>query len=165
MDFLSTLLLYMTITFSTSVQNAPVELLPTPTPPVTPTPYVEIMTLPPTIEPTLAPTPTPGPTPKPSATPKPTAVPAPEITPNRAYKQLKFGDNGENVKVMQARLIELGYLAGEADGAFGYQTLHAVENFQRQNGLSRDGLAGRTTLTVLFEYENVIAAPAATEKP
>ena len=170
MDLLNTLLLYMTITFASAVQGAPADVKPTPTPLETPPPYVEMtvppqVVLPPTLEPTASPTPKPTATPKPSPTPKPTAVPTPDITPNNAYKLLREGDKGENVKKMQARLIELGYLKGEPDGAFGRQTLGAVLNFQARNGLSRDGEAGKTTLTVLFEYADVVPAPTPTPKP
>ncbi len=165
MDLLQTLLVYMAITFSASVQGAPVDVQPTPTPLATPTPYMEIITLPPPVvvpptnSPTPSPTPTPTPTPKPSPTPKPTQVPTPNITPSNAYKQLEVGDKGKDVKTMQLRLIELGYLTGDADGTFGPQTKRAVERFQYYNGLSRDGVAGKRTLTVLYESTEVVFAP------
>lgn len=82
-------------------------------------------------------------------------MPTPDITPSDAYKTLEEGDRGENVKAMQERLIELGYLEGTADGAFGTKTKGAVMRFQSNHGLARDGVAGKRTLTVLFEYEFV----------
>lgn len=141
MDLLKTILIYMSMVFVSSVQNAP--------------------------EPTLAPlVPTSTPlavvtaaTPTPSPTVKSTAVPTPDITPNSAYKTLKVGDNGEGVTTMQRRLAELGYYEGDIDGRFGNQTRRAVEHFQYYNGLSSDGIAGKKTLTVLYESEDVKSAP------
>jgi len=58
-------------------------------------------------------------------------------------------------------LIELGYLTGEADGAYGGKTRKAVLLFQYYNGLQQDGIAGRKTQTVLFEDPDVVANPDA----
>ena len=63
---------------------------------------------------------------------------------------------------MQERLIELGYLKGKADGVFGDRTRGAVERFQKYNGLDRDGVAGKRTLTMLFESDQIVAAVTAT---
>lgn len=143
MDLLKTLLVYMSLTFVSSVQTAP---QPTPKPEdlITPTPYVEI-------------------TPAPTA--QPTPVPTVDMTPNPAYKTLQVGDRGDLVREMQEKLIEYGYLDGEADGAFGNQTRRAVERFQYQHGLSADGIAGKRTLTVLYECEEIRLAPDVTATP
>lgn len=149
MDLLKTILVYMTLVFVSSVQSAPE---PTIVPTDTPAPPSVIETLPPTLEP------------KPSYTP----VPTPDITPNREYKTLKIGDKGKNVKALQIKLQELGYYMGDIDSGFGGQTRKAVEQFQYQNGLSVDGIAGKRTLTVLYEYDKVVPAPkevAATPTP
>ncbi len=66
------------------------------------------------------------------------------------YKTLRYGDSGSEVTTMQARLIELGYLGGSADGKFGLKTKAAVLAFQRENSLVRDGIAGNSTQTALF---------------
>lgn len=93
-----------------------------------------------TSEPTLEPSPTPEPTPQPTATPKPTEI-----------VSLRKGDKKDEVRAMQQRLIELGYLnQGEADGSFGKGTKSAVQEFQKNNGLAPDGVAGRETLTKMF---------------
>ncbi len=98
---------------------------------------------PPTDVPTAVPTETPKPTAPPTATPKPTEI----IT-------LRRGDNNEQVRQMQQRLIELDYLEqGSADGKFGSGTKNAVQEFQRNNGLAPDGAAGRETLTKLFSQD------------
>lgn len=136
MDLLKTLLIYLSVLFASSVQNAPeaMDIL-TATP--EPTVYVAPAT------PTQAPTPT------------PTPVPTIDITPNPEYKQLQMGDRGDLVRAMQEKLIEYGYLNGEADGAFGNMTRQAVEAFQYRHGLSVDGIAGKRTLTVLYESPEI----------
>lgn len=63
---------------------------------------------------------------------------------------LELGDSGSQVKIMQNRLIVLGYLTGTADGNFGSTTEAAVKAFQDRNGLYDDGVAGPTTLTKLY---------------
>jgi peptidoglycan hydrolase-like protein with peptidoglycan-binding domain len=62
---------------------------------------------------------------------------------------LKQGTVSDTVKDMQSRLITLGYLTGTADGVFGAKTALALLTFQRQNGLTADGIAGTKTLTKL----------------
>ena len=68
-----------------------------------------------------------------------------------AYNEetLYNGCSGEEVRAMQQELIDLGYLEGKADGKFGNKTEKAVKNFQRKNGLTPDGLAGKKTRSVL----------------
>jgi len=81
------------------------------------------------------------------STPTPTPAPTDEVV---LYRTLRYGNSGEDVAFMQRRLIELGYLAGEADGQFGTNTLAAVKAFQKANGLTADGVAGTMTYGVLL---------------
>ncbi len=141
MDLLRTILLYLTMVFVSSVQSAPDPSLV----PQTPTPA------PTTVYATASPTPVP--------TPSPTPVPTPNITPNTDYRTIKVGDKGNDVKLMQRRLAELGYYTGTVDGVFGNQTRRAVERFQYYQGLAVDGIAGKRTLTVLYESTEVVYAP------
>lgn len=92
----------------------------------------------------------------PLLTPSPTLVPKPDITPNINYKLIKPGTKGEEVKELQAKLLELGYYKGNLDSSYGPQTVEAVRTFQKYHGLAADGYAGKETLTILFEYEKVI---------
>jgi hypothetical protein len=55
------------------------------------------------------------------------------------------GDTGPTVSALQARLSELGYWTGEADGTFGWDTHHAVVAVQKAAGLERDGIVGPAT--------------------
>ena len=58
---------------------------------------------------------------------------------------LRQGDRGEAVRVLQAQLIEAGYLKGQPNGYFGSYTAAAVHRFQEDNYLAASGIAGPTT--------------------
>lgn len=151
MDFLKTLLAYLTLLATLGVQEGPLpETVPTPTP----------------LPATMTATPVPHQTEAPTATPSPTPRPVPTITPNYRYDSIDFGDSGSAVRKLQNKLIELGYMpAGSADGSYGYQTYNAVKAFQRANGLSADGVAGPATLTNLYENPNVVGVTPETPVP
>jgi len=55
---------------------------------------------------------------------------------------LRLESQGEEVRWLQRRLLELGYDPGPVDGYFGYQTHSAVMDFQRDFGLRVDAVAG-----------------------
>lgn len=59
------------------------------------------------------------------------------------------GSNGPEVKELQSKLVQLGYVVGKVDGKFGSKTEVAVKNFQRDHGLRVDGLAGTQTIKEL----------------
>ncbi len=61
----------------------------------------------------------------------------------------KIGSQGEEVKSIQRVLKEKGYYSGSIDGIFGTATKRAVTEFQRDNGLKADGIAGEKTLKAL----------------
>ncbi len=52
-------------------------------------------------------------------------------------------------KQIQQRLKELGYYTGNIDGIIGSQSLKAIKNFQRDYGLTVDGIVGPKTLSAL----------------
>lgn len=91
-------------------------------------------------------------------TPKPTATP---------FTSFKHGDTGAEIKRMQTRLKELGYLNGKADGDFGDATEAAVRYFQQRNNLTVDGKAGQKTLDKLYSSsaKAAKATPTPTAKP
>lgn len=96
-----------------------------------------------------------------TATVKPTATPAATAAAQSTgalanVTLLKQGDKGTAVKALQERLKELGYLAS-ADGIYGPQTYNAVVNFQKRNGLTADGVAGKMTLNRLTSSSAVSA--------
>lgn len=55
--------------------------------------------------------------------------------------------------IVQQRLIELGWLDGEADGEFGKASYRATGFFQMAAGIDADGVAGEATQKVLFSDE------------
>ena len=63
---------------------------------------------------------------------------------------LEQGDTGDAVKQLQKRLIDLGYLKGTADGDYGSATKAAVKLFQKQAGMTVDGVAGTATQTAIY---------------
>ncbi|MDD4237791.1 MAG: peptidoglycan-binding protein [Desulfotomaculaceae bacterium] len=62
---------------------------------------------------------------------------------------LKVGVSGDRVLILQQKLSELGYYQGTPDGSFGSGTRSAVTNFQYDNKLTVDGIAGDKTLLAL----------------
>ena len=56
---------------------------------------------------------------------------------------------GDDVATLQARLNALGFDAGRADGIFGRDTDAAVRAFQREYGVSEDGIFGSRSLAAL----------------
>jgi Putative peptidoglycan binding domain/L,D-transpeptidase catalytic domain len=63
---------------------------------------------------------------------------------------LHLGRRGVQVRVVQQRLIKLGYLpSGGADSVFGQRTWHAVLAFQGWQRLQRDGVVGPRTRAAL----------------
>ena len=62
---------------------------------------------------------------------------------------LKFGDTNAQVKLLQKALTAAGFSPGKADGSFGQGTKDAVTAFQTANGLTADGIVGKSTLAAL----------------
>ena len=112
MDLLKTLLVYMMLVLGSATEAGPAATPPPALPTATPrvfviaTPYTHV---------------TPAPTAVPTAVPTlaPTAVPT-------AYTTLYVGDRGEDVRKLQRRLAELGYLTDKIDGVFGQNTKRAA---------------------------------------
>ena len=63
---------------------------------------------------------------------------------------LEFGSEGAEVRRLQQKLKDLGYLSGSVDGKFGAATEAAVIAFQKNNNLTADGKAGTATLNKLY---------------
>lgn len=73
----------------------------------------------------------------------------------------KVGSTGSEVKAIQQSLKDRGLYSGSVDGIYGSQTQAAVKKFQKQQGLTADGIAGPQTLKRLGV--SVGSKPAATE--
>ncbi|MBR3148754.1 MAG: spore cortex-lytic enzyme [Eubacterium sp.] len=61
----------------------------------------------------------------------------------------RYGSTGSEVKSIQTKLKSLGYYNGTVDGIYGTQTKNAVTSFQRNCGITVDGIAGPQTLLYL----------------
>ena len=106
-------------------------------------------------------------TPTPSITPRtvqitenpalPTSTPTPRI--------FQMNEVGLEVREMQQRLKDLGYLKGEADGQFGSATENAIKAFQFQHKLEDDGIAGEQTLNLLYSAQAQTFVPTPTPSP
>jgi N-acetylmuramoyl-L-alanine amidase len=68
---------------------------------------------------------------------------------------LRQGASGGEVKELQRRLKMWGYYTGEVDGIYGSKTVEAVKYFQRKNGLTVDGIAGKATFAALGMNDSV----------
>ena len=112
----------------------------------------------------FSPPPTPTATLHPTSTPIPSATPTLTVTPYRTatftptppvfVRILSLTDplmRGEDVLLLQNRLLELGYTeVGVPDGIFGKMTDSAVRRFQERNSLDVDGYVGPQTWQILF---------------
>ena len=68
---------------------------------------------------------------------------------NEIFALSKYGSRGDEVIQIQTKLKRWGYYSGNIDGIYGTQTLNAVKYFQRKNGLTVDGIAGKNTLEAM----------------
>lgn len=74
----------------------------------------------------------------------------PELT--RTLKLTNPYIQGNDVKALQKRLLDLGYdVVGTADGIFGPKTDKGVREFQSDEGLTVDGIVGQKTWKALWE--------------
>ena len=62
-----------------------------------------------------------------------------------SYPTLKKGAKGNITKLLQEKLVSLGYNTNGIDGIFGFGTEKAVISFQKNNGLVADGIVGKNT--------------------
>ena len=121
----------------------------------------------PTAEPTDAPSAEPAPTASdaPAPTPEPSASPAPT-----AYPLLEPGMSGDEVLMLQNRLVELGYLSyaeGLApDGLYDEATAAAVAGFQTRLQLEPTGIADDALQQILYAPDApAYSDPAASPQP
>ena len=89
-------------------------------------------------------------------------------------KRLSGGSKGDEVVALQEKLIQYGFLSGEADGAYGMGTMAAVKRFQKHLqdqgkagdlGIEPTGEATPVTLLMLYDpdYSTYVADISAGE--
>ena len=86
-----------------------------------------------------------------------------EEKPVKKYQTIRKGNHGEAVKTCQQILQKLGYNLGVCgiDSDFGIATEKAVKQFQKDHGLTVDGVVGEKTWTAL---EKAVEAPVTEKK-
>lgn len=77
-----------------------------------------------------------------------------------SMRKIQFGSTGQAVETAQELLNKLGYDL-QVDGKFGQLTRAAVRDFQRQNGLTADGVIGDKTWRKLLDTETAALASQA----
>lgn len=77
------------------------------------------------------------------------------LSPDAKYYAAQHGDEGEDIRRIQSRLYEMGYLASEnlVTGTFGDSTEEAVKKMQSVNALEQDGKVGRKTMNLLYSED------------
>ena len=70
---------------------------------------------------------------------------------NAAVINIQLGSQGNITKTLQGLLICNGYSTNGFDGVFGNGTRNAVIAYQKANGLSQDGIAGKQTFASLCQ--------------
>ena len=66
------------------------------------------------------------------------------------YRSLRYGAEGEEVRNLQTRLMELGYYKGKISGNYLGGTQKSVREFQEKNGIAVTGAADPLTQEALF---------------
>lgn len=72
---------------------------------------------------------------------------------------------GKDVKKLQQWLNKLGFPVGPVDGIFGPETSVATREFQKNTGLSADGIVGSATLEAFFNLRRILEAGPVVEYP
>jgi hypothetical protein len=85
-------------------------------------------------------------------------TPAPAPAPGTDKPTLRRGASGEYVTLAQTKLIQRGYDLAPygADGKFGAKTETAVKAFQKDRGLTIDGIIGRMTWAALEDGKTTL---------
>ena len=79
-----------------------------------------------------------------------------------APRNLYWGNQGDDVRRVQDKLLRWGYYDGNVDGVYGPGTYRAVRRFQEKNGLQIDGIVGPSTAVALGLPE-AFAQPASAQ--
>lgn len=75
------------------------------------------------------------------------------------FTSLRFGSTGTNVSILQENLTRLGYYYGDVTGNYGTKTRAAVRSFQKAEGLTADGIAGKKTFAAVQAEVDKLGLP------
>ena len=91
-----------------------------------------------------------------SEAPEQPSAPAGDKESATTLPTLKRGSKGEYVTLLQTKLVNQGYSVGSygIDGDFGSATEKAVKQFQRDHGLTADGIVGAKTWAAINAVSN-----------
>ena len=96
-------------------------------------------------------------------TPTPPFLNTPTPAPT-TYATMQKGSRGDDVKLLQEKLIELGYLNDTADGVYGTKTQNAVQMLQSDIGLNMNGKVDNELMQKLVNGEIQPYSPYLTVK-
>lgn len=102
-------------------------------------------------------------TPEPDPSPEPTDDPEPELTPGP--RLLGTGDDGEEVRDLQARLRQIRWFNRDVTGYYGDVTAAAVSGFQAKRGFPATGEVDQRTLDRLHEMSRTPTEAELTNQP
>ena len=90
-----------------------------------------------------------------------------QVASDTVVNYLNLGDKNESVKALQEKLISLGYALPKygADGSFGEETDVAVKQFQKDHGLTADGIVGPATSKALGSAKPKTTVAGTPSKP
>lgn len=83
----------------------------------------------------------------PPAAPAPAAAPPAAAPP--AAPPTAFALSGDSIRMLQARLRQLGFYSGEIDGAWGAGSISGLQNFQAAHNLPADGRLTKATVQAM----------------
>lgn len=83
---------------------------------------------------------------------------------NAAQASIYYGSSGNNVVQVQDALANHGYFYARSTGYFGSITKHSVKAFQRDYGLTVDGIVGPATASALGLHCNCYSRSASSHK-
>jgi len=91
----------------------------------------------------------PPPPPPAAAALSPAAPAAPAAPPAPAAPATAFALGGDSIRMLQARLRQLGFYSGDIDGAWGAGSQAGLQNFQAAHNLPADGRLDKATVEAM----------------
>ena len=87
---------------------------------------------------------------------------------NGLNKNLNFGENNDDIKIVQNALFDLGFIKNQENitGYFGPMTLAAIKSFQKENNIPVTGFIGEKTRKIINNlYFNALCPTSSEQYP